>query len=192
MANITADYIPYPKRKPSTYYAVDNKVLPVEMNGRFYICTGSGTSGVSEPVWHDYGVTYDGGVTWKAGVWTSSNAPYEEDDIVIRAKPNGHFYRCITTGGCSTEPDWTSTVYDGSTEWIRLLGYLNFQIGTADSTEKNNSYGRYYVVLNRFVKFDSSNIIQPITSGEAENILQVKIKNDEGETLSALFTVREE
>jgi hypothetical protein len=33
--------------------------------------------------------------------------------------------------------------------------------------------------------------MQPISSGEPENVLEVKIKNDEGETLTALFTAKE-
>ncbi|MGB5158155.1 pilus assembly FimT family protein [Desulfobacterium sp. N47] len=189
MAKITADYNPYPKWKASTDYAAGNKIMPVEMNGRFYICTSAGKSGASEPLWHDYGETYDGNARWKAGIWTATS--YATGGVVIPVNPNGHFYRCIKVGGCSTEPDWSSTVYDGSTEWIRLLGYLNLKIGPA-GTAQDNTYDKYYVVMNRFVKFDSNNLIQPIVSGDRENMLQIKIKNDEGETLSALFTAKEE
>jgi hypothetical protein len=45
-------------------------------------------------------------------------------------------------------------------------------------------------VENRFVKF-VSNAIQPISTGEAENVLEVKIKNDEDEILTTLFTAKE-
>ncbi|MFH2044072.1 MAG: prepilin-type N-terminal cleavage/methylation domain-containing protein [Pseudomonadota bacterium] len=195
MANITTDYIPCPKWKSLTNYAVDNKVFPVGMNGRFYICKSSGTSGVSEPLWHDYGDTYDGSAKWKAGTWKLSTS-YATGDIVIPANPNGHLYRCVTAGTSgASEPGWTltgnSAIGDGSVQWMRLLGYLNFNIGTAGA-EYTNSYGKYYVLINRFVKFDASNTIQPIGGGEPENMLQVKIRNDEGETLSALFTAKEE
>jgi prepilin-type N-terminal cleavage/methylation domain-containing protein len=198
MANITADYQPYPKWKPSTVYSASspiNKVLPTGMNGRFYICTGSGTSGASEPVWHDYGVTYDGTTKWEAGTWKPTST-YEVGDIVIPTQPNGHFYRCVTAGTSgASEPAWpltgTGIINDGA-QWRRLLDYLQVQIGPANSTLKDNSYGKYYVDLNRFVKFDASNTVQPISGGEPENMLQVKIRNDEGETLSALFTVKEE
>jgi len=196
MTNIMADNTPYPKWKASTAYSAaspPNKVLPIGMNGRFYICTSSGTSGTSEPQWCDYGETQDGGARWKSGIWVKNTA-YVAGDMVIPTNPNGHFYRCTTAGTSgASEPTWpltgSATINNGA-QWKRLLGYLQLQIGTADANLKDNSYGKYYVVLNRFVKF-VSNTIQPIGSGEPENMLQVKIKNDEGETLTALFTAKE-
>jgi prepilin-type N-terminal cleavage/methylation domain-containing protein len=208
MANIMADYTPYPKWKASTAYSAANKVLPTGMNGRFYICTSSGTSGTSEPQWRDYGETQDGGARWKAGIWVKQTA-YAAGDMVIPTNPNGHFYRC-TTGGASglaepaelsqTHPTGYVAISDGAVTWKRLLGYLQLQIGTADANLKDNSYGKYYVVLNRFVKF-VSNTIQPIGSGEPENVLQVTIKSVERNadgtyrqgdmTLTALFTAKE-
>jgi len=207
MAKITADYTPYPKWKASTVYSASpaNKVLPTGMNGRFYICTNGGTSGTSEPQWRDYGETQDGSARWKAGIWVKQTS-YAAGDMVIPTKPNGHFYRCTTAGTSgATEPVWplptgSSTINDGA-QWVRLLGYLQLQIGTADANLKNNSYyGKYYVIENRFVKF-VSNTIQPIASGEPENVLEVKIKSVEinadstyrqGDmTLTALFTAKE-
>jgi prepilin-type N-terminal cleavage/methylation domain-containing protein len=193
MAKIMADYTPYPKWKASTGYSASNKVMPTGMNGRFYICTSSGTSGTSESQWRDYGETQDGGARWKAGIWVKQTS-YSAGDIVIPSNPNGHFYRCVSAGTSgTTEPSWSltgsSTINDGA-QWVRLLGYLQLQIGIADANLKDNSYGKYYVVENRFVKF-VSNTIQPIAGGEPENVLQVKIKNDEGETLTALFTAKE-
>lgn len=198
MANITMDYAPYPRWKAATSYSATNpanKVLPTGMNGRFYICINSGTSDTSEPQWRDYGDTQDGGARWKAGVWVKQTT-YSLGDMVIPTNPNGHFYRCITAGSSgATQPTWpltgSATVGDGTAQWVRLLGYLNLQIGVADSTKKDNSYGQYYVQENRFVKFVSKEI-QPIVGGEPENMLQVKIKTDEGETLTALFTAKED
>lgn len=201
MANINADYMPYPKWKPLTVYSAaspENKVLPTGINGRFYICTATSDdnkSGTSEPLWHDYGSTYDNKVTWRAGIWQSGTS-YAAGDIVIPVNPNGHFYRCITAGTSGTsEPSWPLTgsliINDGA-QWRRLLDYLRVQIGSEATAQDNTHYGKYYVVLNRFVKFDASNTIQPITSGEPENMLQVNIRNDEGETLTALFTAKEE
>jgi len=84
----------------------------------------------------------------------------------------------------------------------RLLGYLNFQIGTPDPVnKKTTSYGQYYVLENRFVKFDAAYAIQPISVGEPENVLEVKIqsvqKNPDGterpgeQILTTLFTANE-
>ena len=194
MATINADYTPYPKWKASTSYEVGNKALPASMNGRFYICTTGGTSGASEPQWRDYGDTHDGSVTWKAGAWVKQT-PYAADDIVIPTNPNGHFYRCVTAGTSgTTEPSWPLTgsamLSDGSAQWMRLLGYLKDRIGETDSVKKDTAYGKYYVVESRFVKFVSREM-RPIDTGDAENVLEVKIKNDEGETLTTLFTAKE-
>ena len=195
MANINADYRPYPRWKKSTSYSAanpTNKVLPTGMNGRFYICTTGGTS-ASEPQWRDYGYTQDGSVTWRAGVWVKQTS-YAVGDMVIPTNPNGHFYRCTTAGTSgTTEPTWPltgSTAVNDGVQWMRLLGYLNLQIGVANSTKKDNNYGKYYVVENRFVKF-VSNAIQPIVFGDPENVLEVKINNDEDETLTTLFTAKE-
>lgn len=206
MANIMADYTPYPKWKKSTSYSASNpiiKVLPTGMNGRFYICTSNGTSGTSEPQWRDYGETQDGGARWKAGIWVKQTA-YAAGDMVIPTNPNGHFYRCITAGTSGVvEPVWTltgsTTINDGA-QWMRLLGYLKLQIGAADANLKDNSYGKYYVMENRFAKF-VSNQIQPIGTGEPENALQVTIRSVERNadgtyrqgdmTLTALFTAKE-
>jgi len=209
MASINADYTPYPRWKASTSYAAGNKVLPTGMNGRFYICTTGGTSGFLEPAeWRDYGDTPDGSVIWKAGVWVAST-PYAAGDIVIPTNPNGHFYRCVTgvtggTSGTAEQLPWpltgSDTLNDNTAQWKRLLGYLNLQIGTADANLKDNSYGKYYVIENRFVKF-VSNAIQPISAGEAENVLEVKIqsveRNPDGtnrpgeQILTTLFTAKE-
>ena len=210
MANINSDYIPYPKWKASTSYAAGNKVLPTGMNGRFYICKTGGTSGPSEPKWYDSADTLDGTgtLTWTAGVWVKQT-PYSVGDIVIPTSPNGHFYRCITAGTSgTTEPTtWILTghapITDGiagsAVTWERLLGYLNQQVGTPDTNSpKNNSYGQYYVLENRFVTF-VSNAIQ--TTSAKENVLEVKIqsveKNPDGtyspgeQVLTALFTANE-
>ncbi len=202
MANINSDYIPYPKWKASTSYAAGNKVLPVGMNGRFYICWTGGTSGTSEPQWRDSGDTLDGSVTWKAGIWIKTQ-PYAVGDIVIPTNPNGHFYRCITAGQSGpTEPTWPLTditATDSAVTWKELLFYIKQQVGTPDtSISKNNSYGQYYVLENRFVIF-VSNAIQ--TTSAKQNVLEVKIqsveKNSDGtysqgeQILTALFTANE-
>jgi prepilin-type N-terminal cleavage/methylation domain-containing protein len=214
MANIYADYRPYPIWKASTSYAVGNKVFPTGMNGRFYICTTTGTSFTTEPQWRDSVPTTDGSVTWTAGLWPWPPAiqPYAVGDIVIPTTLNGHFYRCVTAGTSGgTEPPLpptgSATVSEtapGTAQWKRLLGYLNFQIGTPDPVnKKTTSYGQYYVLENRFVKFDvfNTNAIQPISAGEPENVLEVKIqsveKNPDGterpgeQILTTLFTANE-
>jgi prepilin-type N-terminal cleavage/methylation domain-containing protein len=214
MAMIYADYSPYMIWQPSTSYAQGNKVLPVGMNGRFYICTTGGTSGSAEPNWSDSGPTSDGSVTWNAGVWSASTQ-YNVGDIVIPlTNPHGHFYRCYTAGTGGSEPPWpwpmtpsiTWPVSDGTlgaATWMELLVYLNQQIGTPDPVNmKNNTYGQYYVVANQFVKFDSNNTIQPIIPTiDSWNVLEVKIQsvgtnpngtNRPGEqVLTTLFTAKE-
>ncbi len=199
MANIYADYRPYPVWQPSTNYSSTNptsKIFPRGMNGRFYICKpgSSGTSGLSEPTqWSDSGDTPDNQVTWNAGVWQPST-PYNVCDIVIPRTPNGHFYRCWqpgmscgtpcgTSGLLANEPSWPtingdpSSLTDNTAQWMELLVYLNQQIGTADSAKKITGYGQYYVLENRFVYFDNNNVIQPINAGAPQNILEVKLQS---------------
>jgi len=200
MANITADYAPYPKWKASISYATGDKILPVGMNGRFYVCTATGTSGTSEPLWRDYGETKDGTATWKAGSWEAGKT-YVAGDLVIPTSPNGHFYRFTTltaetgtSGG--TEPAWTKTgdaaISDGTVVWKRLLGWLKSEIGTSDATLKDNRYGKYYVLENRFVAYDDGTK-QMETVASPENTLLVKIKSADGDmTLTTLFTAKEQ
>lgn len=194
MANIIMDYEPYPKWKASTSYSATNKVFPTGMNGLFHICTVSGTSGTLEPQWRRDSVEMqDGGARWVSGIWKPNKA-YVVGDMVIPDKtPNGNFYRCTVAGTSgTTEPTWpvksTNPAAVDGVQWVRLLEYLKSQIGAEGSTQDNN-YGKYNVVKNRFVKF-VSNEIQPIATGEDENILEVQIKNDEGDTLTTLFTTQ--
>ncbi|MGZ3608045.1 MAG: prepilin-type N-terminal cleavage/methylation domain-containing protein [Syntrophales bacterium] len=216
MANIYADYRPYPIWKASTSYSSinpTNKILPTGTNGRFYICTTTGISFTTEPLWSDSGnpdsTPEASGVKWKAGVWVAST-PYNVGDIVIPTTPNGHFYRCVTAGTSdpSTQPSWpmtgTTPVPDGTgtLQWMELLVYLNQQIGAPDPVNKKTTiYGQYYVIANRFVKFDSNNAIQPIAGFDPRNVLEVKIqsvgKNPDGterpgeQILTTLFTAKE-
>ncbi len=215
MATIYADYRPYPIWKASTFYSSanqTNKILPTGVNGRFYICTTTGTSFTTEPTWSDSGnpgsTLEASGVAWKAGVWVAST-PYAAGDIVIPIIPNGHFYRCITSGtsGTSEPLPWPlkldTSFTDGTVTWKRLLRYLSDQIGAPDPVNKKTTiYGQYYVVANRFVKFDSDNTIQPIIPGiDPQNVLEVKIQsvgtNPDGtnypgeQILTTLFTANE-
>lgn len=139
MANITADYNKYPKRRGSTNYTAETKVTPTVRNGHFYKCTTAGASYSTEPVWP------------------------------------------VSSG---------STVNDGTVVWtengsLSALSVLKASIGAAGSDLKDNSYGKYYVVENKFIKFMSDSETDD-TSGE-NKLLKVTIKNDSGERLTALF-----
>ena len=191
MAKIMMDYEPYPKWKAATNYTAKDKVFPTGMNGRFYICTFSGTSGASEPQWRD-GETQDGGTRWDPGKWKELTA-YVVGDMVIPTTPNGNFYRCTGAGiSGTTEPTWpvksTDPAAVDGVQWVRLLEYLRLQIGSEGSTQDNN-YGKYNVVKNRFVKF-VSNVTTPIGTTDPENVLEVQIRNDDGDTLTTLFTTQ--
>lgn len=61
---------------------------------------------------------------------------------------------------------------------------LKTKIG-AEATNKNNSYGQYYVVNNRYIKFVSQT--EAVDDTGINNLLKVTIKNDLGETLTVLF-----
>lgn len=61
---------------------------------------------------------------------------------------------------------------------------LKTNIG-AEATNQNNSYGQYYVVNNRYIKFVSQT--EAVDDTGINNLLKVTIKNDLGETLTVLF-----
>ena len=140
-------------------------------------------------------------------MWKTATA-YAVGDIVIPTTPNGHFYRCKVAGTSDVmnEPIWPkiggSTINDGGVIWARHVQYLKEAVGTVDNTVKNNAYGQcpgincvpYYVTTNKFIKFvttGASYLETDIVGGDPENILKIAIKNDEGETLTALFIVKE-
>jgi prepilin-type N-terminal cleavage/methylation domain-containing protein len=71
MANIVADYKPYPVWKPSQRYEVNDKIMPTvfSRSGQrwWYKCTQAGTSGATEPYpWTNLAMLIDdGGVKWQ-------------------------------------------------------------------------------------------------------------------------------
>jgi len=64
---------------------------------------------------------------------------------------------------------------------------LKIAIGTEGNDLKDNAFGQYTVVENRFIKFES-NVQQNIATGELRNLLKVTIKNSNNERLSYIFT----
>jgi len=65
---------------------------------------------------------------------------------------------------------------------------LKTAIGSEGIDVKNNAFGQYTVVENRFIKFDNSNVQKDIATGELHNLLKVTIKNSNNEILSYIFT----
>jgi len=78
---------------------------------------------------------------------------------------------------------------------IDPLPDLKAKIGSEDPNNTKNNYSsdpadshqHYFVIKNRFIKFDPSGNETDIAAGDPENLLKVTIKNDGG-TLTALFT----
>jgi prepilin-type N-terminal cleavage/methylation domain-containing protein len=76
MANIRADYKPYPVWKPGQPYALNDKVIPTAfspMGQRYwYLCTTAGTSSTTEPGWTTGATAISDGATLK---WTYQSTP---------------------------------------------------------------------------------------------------------------------
>jgi len=118
--------------------------------------------------------------------WRSGTS-YAAGNFVIPTIRNGHFY---TSGGGtsgSAEPsNWptasAATVNDGGVTWTESgsLPTLN----TLQNNVNNKIYGTYDVVHNAFIQFPVGSDAE--TAG-GSNILKVTIRNDQGETLTALF-----
>lgn len=140
-----------------------------------------------------------------------SGAVYTTGNNVIPTNFNGHYYNC-TIGGTSgtSEPNWPETSAggiipgtDGSVTWTEHINLrtllplttLRDRIGPEGSDQTANDYGKnpdgttytkYHVDRNRFTQF-VNDIDQDNDARGANNILKVTLKNDNGETLTALF-----
>ena len=137
---------------------------------------------------------------WRSGaVYTTSN-------YVIPTNFNGFYYQCTVSGTSGAlEPIWPlgDTPYTETTgtgvQWtksgrLRTLLTLDKLKTRIDANPSANPYGKnldgtyvkYTVVKNNFIKFVNDGE-QDVSAGDANNILKVTLKNDNGETLTALF-----
>jgi prepilin-type N-terminal cleavage/methylation domain-containing protein len=231
MENIITDYnrmnqinLRY-KWRHSHAYQVGEVVLPTDLfndninskilnNGRYYICTVSGTSGISTitwPVTENPGMTTggsvtEGTVTWRelGYVWKAGTA-YPANSVIVPAINNGHFYRGGGTSG-ATDPDdganeWTTaaggTQSDGSLTWTEVGTILKSNVLTENLITFLSTPARYgtgYTVVSagtKFIKFNGTSEADAVIGTDEENILKVTIKNnDSSETLSQIFTIR--
>jgi prepilin-type N-terminal cleavage/methylation domain-containing protein len=166
MANIAADYKKYPGWKAGHTYQVNDVVLPSPYSSigqRFYYkCTTAGTSGSSEPIWtgNQNDAITDNTITWECqGALLTLSAFKNKIGASDSANKKYDYGHCGST--CTSNSDCLSgSICDGECK-----------------------YG-YYVIENKYIAFDASNIEYDVTSGD---ILKVTIRNDNGETLSALF-----
>jgi prepilin-type N-terminal cleavage/methylation domain-containing protein len=143
---------------------------------------------------------------WKSGT------NYASGGYVIPTNFNGHYYRSSGGTSGSNEPNWptgsSGTVPDNTITWTETgrlretappngmpLLTLKSNIGVEGSLQSTNPYGlnpdgityaTYTVDKNNFIKF-VNDMEQDIVAGDAENILKVTLRNDSGETMTALF-----
>jgi prepilin-type N-terminal cleavage/methylation domain-containing protein len=138
-----------------------------------------------------------------------SGAAYTSASYVIPTNFNGHYYKCSTASGTSgaTEPIWpmnsAGTVTDNTVTWVESgslrtllpLSTLQTRIGAEGTDQLTNEYGKnpegitytkYSVVKNRFTQF-VNDVDQDSDASGANKILKVTLRNDSGETLTALF-----
>ena len=127
------------------------------------------------------------------------NTSYAADNYVIPRNFNGHFYKC-TIGGTSAadEPDWLGSgdpVVDGTVRWTksdRLRDRLPLTTLQERINSTSNAYGAnadgtyttYTVVTKHFIKLDGGSESDDDTY---KYILKVTLKNDQEETLTAIF-----
>ena len=152
-------------------------------------------------------ITADYNVYPKWRSWTV----YTSASYVIPTNFNGHYYKCQTATGTSgaTEPtNWPlnsgGTVTDNAVTWaesgrlraLLTLATLRTNIGAEGSDQLTNEYGKnpdgtytkYSVVKNRFTHFVNYVDQESDDSGaKANKILKVTLRNDSGETQTALF-----
>ena len=82
----------------------------------------------------------------------------------------------------------TSDYENSNKSTTYLDSALRNNIG-AEGTDQDNTYGKYHVVTNHFIKFVTQTEV-PATGGDPKEILKVTIRNDVDETLTVLFTTQ--
>ena len=79
--------------------------------------------------------------------------------------------------------------YESSSKSTTYLdSTLRINIG-AEGTDQDNTYGKYHVITNHFIKFVTQTEALA-TGGDPKETLKVTIRNDVDETLTVLFTVQ--
>jgi prepilin-type N-terminal cleavage/methylation domain-containing protein len=172
-----------------TYFgkALTESVTPI-----VWLRTSATLQRVVENITADYNVY----PKWRSGTVYSATTSY-----VIPTNFNGFYYQCTAVSGdnksAMIEPaNWPTsgtTITDNNVTWtcagrlrtIRPLATLQTSIG-AEGTDQDNAYGKYHVVRNRFTQF-VNNIDQDSDTSGANRILKVTLKNDSGQTLTALL-----
>lgn len=142
--------------------------------------------------------------------WRSGTDYTQDTSFVIPTVFNGFYYKCTTAGSGysgAVEPVWpqrinAATVAESTgmiwtaigklretaTPYGMPLLTLKGNIG-AEGSDQDNAYGKYHVVKNRFTHFDDSglDLESDDTGAKANKILKVTLRNDSGETQTALF-----
>ena len=122
---------------------------------------------------------------------------YSENEIVSsKSIPFGHLFICIS-GGISGEgePHWSTdennVIEDGDVIWREykgelepLISKLTLQSGGGSAV---SSYGQYEIREIKFIRFEN-NLEIAVSAGEPENLLKLTIRNDQGESITSLFT----
>jgi prepilin-type N-terminal cleavage/methylation domain-containing protein len=140
--------------------------------------------------------------------WRSGATYYANTSYVIPTNFNGFYYQC-TVGGTSgtSEPTWPlgnapyTEITGTGVQWTKSgrvraslsLDTLSNNIGVEGTDQTNNNYGKnsdgtyqkYHVLKNGFVQFDNS--YGEVADTTVRKILKVSLKNEHGETLTALF-----
>ena len=122
---------------------------------------------------------------------------YSANEIITsKAIPFGHLFICIS-GGISgeIEPNWSSdennVIEDGGVIWREYKGELEPLISNLAQQPGEesgvSSYGQYEIKELKFIRFEN-NLEIPVSAGEPENLLKLTIQNDQGESITTLFT----
>ncbi|MEZ4528635.1 MAG: prepilin-type N-terminal cleavage/methylation domain-containing protein [Desulfobacterales bacterium] len=143
-------------------------------------------------------------ITGKSTVsqWEAAKAYAVGDKAVSRSEPYGHIYVCTDAGSSgSTEPVWPAnpgaTVTDGTVTWQEDGGELDALVSKFSTPENGTppspdavwdyGYGRYGIVNYGFIRFEGG-IETRAPEGSAQNLLKISIKNEDGYSITALFS----
>jgi len=166
MENIRTYYKPYPVWQPNHNYNVNDQVMPTafSLSGQrwWYKCTKAGMSGSISPISQEPPWTAPSPFTNPTGAFNDNGVTWTYQGILPSLSDLYNYIGVVDTVNKKCPPLPGEKCYDQST----------------------NQYG-YYVIENGWIDFDP--ITKTASTSTNQNILKVTIKNDAGETATALF-----
>ncbi|MGE0083844.1 MAG: type II secretion system protein J [Desulfococcaceae bacterium] len=133
--------------------------------------------------------------------WQPGKKYVPGEKTVSRSEPYGHLYVCTAEGiSGTTEPVWPAAseaeVADGTVTWKENGGELDVLVSKFSTPVSppvppepgNYGYGKYEIVSYGFIRFEGGTETAVPDGTAAQNLLKISIRNEDGYSLTALFS----